>query len=203
VPKQGTLESAESEDHQRKPCPLLTPWPHTRAAQLTPQPLRFFRAAAGRHRGRSASFKTQRPARPCVRASSAACGRARAIGDVQGRRRSLRCCWPPRARAPDAGPRQPLLVAIGADSRRSKPRDLPVRVLKRAAKPLVGPDGHRRYTAAVQWTSLDILSTWSYICKLLYLRSALFSASALSACCYMDLKPVFTPVRGERTGMST
>ena len=41
-----------------------------------------------------------------------------AASEAQGRWRSLRRCWPPRARAPNAGPRQPLLVAIRSDPRR-------------------------------------------------------------------------------------
>jgi len=44
-----------------------------------------------------------------------------------------RRCWPPRAPAPDAGPQSPILVAIRADPRRSKPRELLIYVPKRAS----------------------------------------------------------------------
>jgi len=67
-----------------------------------------------------------------------------AASKVQGRRRSPRRCWPANVRAPDLSLRRPLLVAIRADLRRSKPAELRVHVPKRAAQLLVGPRGRQR-----------------------------------------------------------
>ena len=97
--KQGALESAGSEDHQRKQCPLSTPWPHTRAAKPAPQPFALFRAAAGRHRGRPASSKAQSCPSVYLSEQRSLWSSPRAARE-EGRLRSLRRCWPPCARAP-------------------------------------------------------------------------------------------------------
>ena len=62
-----------------------------------------------------------------------------AVSVVQGRRWSPRPWSPPHARAPDAGPRWPLMVAIQADSRRSKHAELPARGPERTTQPLAEP----------------------------------------------------------------
>jgi len=106
------------------------------------------RAPDGRCCSPSGPIRTVQSARSCAlvclsepRSLSSGPG---ATSEAQGRRRPPRRCWPPHARAPDLCPWRPLVVAIRADPRRSKPMELRVHVLERTAQPILGSWGRQQ-----------------------------------------------------------